>query len=155
MPLGSGASSVYGTALLTPSVLPYENQLEEEFIEEQIGSVDHLLTDAVERVISQQVLLSKQSSRDSSRSTSKARERSNSETSSQLTEFEAAPHVKAGEVPRGECKTVVLSALQDIIRHVIDEREQEGHRTGAADAHPRGLLRDAVRGWLDAMDAFE
>ena len=156
MPMGSGGSSVYGTALLTPSVLPYENQLEEQFVEEHIGSVDHLLTDAVERVISQRVLLSKHSSRGSSRSTSKARERSLSETSSQLTESEAVPHVTSGEVPRGECKTVVLSALQDIIRHVIDEREQEGqHGVESVGVRPRGLLQDAVHGWLDAMDAFE
>ncbi|KAH7353481.1 folliculin-interacting protein N-terminus-domain-containing protein [Plectosphaerella cucumerina] len=154
LPMGSAGSSVYGNGLLTPAVLPYETQLEEEFIEEQLGSVDDLLTEAVERVIAQGVFVSKQNSRDSSRSTSKARERSGSEAS-QRTESESAPHIfKTGEVPRGECKTVILSALQDIIRHVIDDREQEGQHGVVAMKGSEGLLREAVRGWLDTMDSY-
>jgi hypothetical protein len=112
------------------------------------------LTEAVERVIAQGVFVSKQNSRDSSRSTSKARERSGSEAS-QRTESESAPHIfKTGEVPRGECKTVILSALQDIIRHVIDDREQEGQHGVVAMKGSEGLLREAVRGWLDTMDSY-
>ncbi|KAM0328238.1 hypothetical protein ACHAQA_005647 [Verticillium albo-atrum] len=157
-PMGSAGSSVYGTALLTPSVMPYEHQLEEEFIEEHFASLDDVLTEAVERVIAQGLDTSKQNSSNSSRSTSKGRERSNSEAS-QLEEGHAIPHM-IQEVPRGECKSVVLSALHDIIRDVVEKREHEnechnGNGSNAASEERESVLREAVRGWLDCMDASE
>ncbi|KAM0284710.1 hypothetical protein ACHAQH_001865 [Verticillium albo-atrum] len=157
-PMGSAGSSVYGTALLTPSVMPYEHQLEEEFIEEHFTSLDDVLTEAVERVIAQGFDTSKHNSSNSSRSTSKGRERSNSDAS-QSEDSHSTPHM-IQEVPRGECKSVVLSALHDIIRDVVERREQEGgahngNGSSAVREEQKSVLRDAVRGWLDSMDASE
>lgn len=157
-PMGSAGSSVYGTALLTPSVMPYEHQLEDEFIEEKFASLDDVLTEAVERVIAQGLDTSKHNSSSSSRSTSKGRGRSNSDAS-ESEESHTVPHM-VQEVPRGECKSVVLSALHDIIRDVVEKREHEGEgRNGNGGRVVReeqeSVLREAVRGWLDNMDASE
>jgi hypothetical protein len=70
----------------------------------------------------------------------------------------------AQEVPRSKCKTVLLSALEDIIQDVIVEREQEleqeqGGMGAAAAARERerdrereSPLREAVRAWIESLD---
>ncbi|KAF6830236.1 hypothetical protein CMUS01_07817 [Colletotrichum musicola] len=157
IPIGSAGSSVYGAAPMTPSILPYETQLDDEFIEEPIASLDEVLIEAVERVIAQSSEVSKQSSSTSSRSTSKRRDRSNSEASTSVDSHHTTRiPVPSQEVPRDQCKTVVLSALDEIIRDVIEERDHEN-----ADANSHGdrdresALREAVRVWLDAVDSSE
>ncbi|SPQ19969.1 c24e4c6a-50af-4835-88d6-444684482ba9 [Thermothielavioides terrestris] len=131
--------------------------------------------------------VSKVSSTSSSRSTSKRREReghapterrdslpatsdartcpSQGQSQAQGQAQRQRPHhelaVTAGpqEVPRSQCKTVLLSALEDIIQDVIAEREElqqqpEGpsaHRTDARDRE--SPLRQAVRGWIESVDS--
>jgi hypothetical protein len=63
------------------------------------------------------------------------------------------------EVPRGECKTVVLSALEEIVREVIEKRENEAQRGGGDSQkevsgcqEKEGVLREAVRGWLESLE---
>ncbi|KAF4818573.1 hypothetical protein CGCTS75_v011987 [Colletotrichum tropicale] len=156
-PLGSAGSSSYSAAPMTPSVLPYETQLDDEFIEEPIASLDEVLIEAVERVIAQSSEVSKQSSSNSSRSTSKRRDRSNSEASASVDSHHTTRiPVPAQEVPRDQCKTVVLSALDEIIRDVIEERDHENGDTNShADRDRESALREAVRVWLDAVDSSE
>ncbi|KAL2754235.1 hypothetical protein ACRALDRAFT_2138656 [Sodiomyces alcalophilus JCM 7366] len=147
----SAGSSVYsgGTPVLAPSVAPYETQLEEEFIEEPIAAFDDTLADAVERVMALGVDPSKHSSADSSRSTSQARQRSSSDTSRS---DGAAGH---SEVPRGGYKTVVLSALHDVIREVTEQRDLEHQAQGGrgvVGGLKENVLREAVRSWVESME---
>ncbi|KXH66618.1 hypothetical protein CSAL01_12070 [Colletotrichum salicis] len=157
-PLGSAGSSAYGTAPMTPSILPYETQLDDEFIEEPIASLDEVLIDAVERVIAQSNEVSKQSSSNSSRSTSKRRDRSNSEASVSVdSRHTTRMPVPSQEVPRDQCKTVVLSALDEIIRDVIEERDHDtpDATVHAVDRDRESTLKEAVRVWLEAVDPSE
>ncbi len=136
------AAAPYNPAVVTPAVSPpYETQVEEEIVEEPITTLEEVLAEAVERVIAHSSGISKGSSNCSSRSASVRRDRSNSEP---LEPDEAAAAAAAAgmpssrlppppqhEVPRGECKTVVLSALEEIVRDMVNEREHdrpEGHR---------------------------
>ena len=63
------------------------------------------------------------------------------------------------EVPRGECKTVVLSALENIARDVAQSKEEREDlvRTSTRGAqHVRekeSVLREAVRAWVDGVEA--
>ncbi|KAK1988447.1 folliculin-interacting protein N-terminus-domain-containing protein [Colletotrichum cereale] len=157
-PLGSAGSSAYGAAPMTPSILPYETQLDDEFVEEPIASLDEVLIEAVERVIAQSNEVSKQSSSSSSRSTSKRRDRSNSEASVSV-DSHHTPRIPMApqEVPRDQCKTVVLSALDEIIRDVIEERDHDAPDATVqqSDRDRESTLREAVRIWLDAVDSSE
>jgi hypothetical protein len=56
------------------------------------------------------------------------------------------------EVPRSQCKTVLLGALEDIIHDVIGEREQE--LEGSTGNRKReSPLREAVRGWIENVES--
>ncbi|KAK1834365.1 folliculin-interacting protein N-terminus-domain-containing protein [Podospora conica] len=167
-------NSTYATALMTPSVAsPYEMYLKEEFIEEPVFSLDDTLVDAVERVIAVGDL-SKAGSAASSRSTSKRRQSVSVETelaaaaagsSSQPHQSQASELHDGGlsvaatgqqEVPRSQCKSVLLSALEEVIREVMEDREEE-QEEGPGTSHARGkgvetVLREAVRVWLEGVD---
>ncbi|KAM7217565.1 Folliculin-interacting protein N-terminus domain containing protein [Rhypophila decipiens] len=150
---------------------------DDEFIEETLLSLDDVLVEAVERVISlnntNNTDMSKaagSSSACSSRSTSKRRvsvSTSSDIRSSTHTQGAAAGGVGLSqEVPRSQCKTVVLSALEEIIRDVIEEREGSGGgdfaaaavssatNTSSSSGKEEGgsALREAVRRWLDSME---
>lgn len=156
---------------------PYDVQME-EFTEEPVVTFDDVLVEAVEKVIAAGVsngggdaTFSKVSSTSSSRSTSKRRERSNSmstgisaPTPTQSSSL-AHDHHRGGlaapqqqqqqEVPRSQCKTVLLSALEDIIQDVIGEREQEQEQEESVkerDRERESPLREAVRGWIESVD---
>ncbi|KAK2067015.1 hypothetical protein P8C59_000785 [Phyllachora maydis] len=67
------------------------------------------------------------------------------------------------EVPRSECKTVILSALEEVVRQVLDEHDPlaageqgaDATRSGS-DGNERGsVLRQAVRSWLTKVAAAE
>ncbi|KAG7287845.1 hypothetical protein NEMBOFW57_007362 [Staphylotrichum longicolle] len=175
------SSHTPAASLRTPS---FEAQLREEFIEEPLVAFDDVLVEAVERVIaaagtgSSESTVSKVSSTSSSRSTSKRREREREiERRDSLSgggsgadgRFQGglAPVTVLGggvgaalpqEVPRSQCKTVLLSALEDIIQDVIAEREQEqgheGHigREKERERERESPLREAVRGWIESVD---
>ncbi|KAM3067220.1 hypothetical protein ACMFMG_005413 [Clarireedia jacksonii] len=138
--------NVYSNALLTPTVDVFDDSFEERFIEEQLVSMDDTLIDAVERIIAQSGQVSKNSSACSSRSTSRrpgiGRERSNSDT-------RGIPASRL-EVPRNECKRMVLSALEEIVREVAESREDTDH--GRA---KESFLREGVRSWLGSVESAE
>ncbi|CAM1511562.1 Fc.00g090750.m01.CDS01 [Cosmosporella sp. VM-42] len=155
----SSATGFYGGALLTPSILPYETQLNEEWIEEPINFPDETLTEAVERVISINQDTSKDNSSASSATHSEVR-RSMDEDPASVTAPQPAQLPQAPlEIPRVQCKTVVLSALEETIRDVIDMRdkgEEESNGDGNENGHHHrphtNLLRKAVTTWLDNLD---
>ncbi|RSL87733.1 hypothetical protein BHE90_004519 [Fusarium euwallaceae] len=147
-------STSYG-GVLTPSILPYETQLEEEWIEEPVLHSDETLTEAVERVISLTQDTSKDHSLASSQTHSEVRMSTEAEEPVSITapETPALPNAPL-EIPRVQCKTVVLSALEDCIREVIDVREKRHLETNgnARNTPSRNLLHDAINIWLDNLD---
>jgi hypothetical protein len=149
----------YISSLPTPAISPYEIQLEDDFEEEHIDSIDDLLAEAVEKVIALSADASKGSSNSSSRSVSKRRERSNSASTQS-----DGPHSSSGaalavptEVPRAQCKTVILSALEGIIQQVVESREKDttGKQADYTDVDKGNILRKAVGTWLDSIDQSE
>lgn len=194
---GSGAtqhqqlsSYPFSSSLMTPALSPYEQPLNEKIEEEILVSLDDTLIEAIERVVAlpQSSDSKESSSATSSRSASKRRERRDSELSSDqqgnitadmatapaasISEnFQPPPPPQPQEVPRAECKAVVLGTLEGIIQEVVDQREKEAQGQGGHSPSPssRGtryafsppqrvkpsVLRTAIRAWLDTVELGE
>lgn len=184
--LSSSVNTTSSNVLATPMVSPYEQHLQDEFIEDAIVTLDDTLIDAVERVLATGSELSKESSQSSSRSPSKRRESladtlaaaaAGSGSGSVATAVEAADDARSAEtqlhnpsppyqgVPREECKTVVLAALEHIARDVLHTRDegadqsrspssqsQAGHSTRRG-RERESVLREAVRAWVEGIEA--
>lgn len=169
-PLLSSSINTTSSAAMTPMFSPYERYIQDEFIEEHIVTLDDTLIEAVERVTAHGNEFSKESSQNSSRSGSKRRESfadaltlvaTATATTSSTGDGEDSRsadtqlHVPAQlEVPRGECKTVVLSALESIARDVAHSKyeEDETSRAGRQGREKESLLREAVRTWIEGID---
>lgn len=153
-----GMSTSYGSALLTPSILPYETQLEEEWIEEPVLRPDDTLTEAVDKIISLTHDTSKDHSLASSQTHSEAHMSTEAEDPLSITAPTTPGLPQAPlEIPRVQCKTVVLSALEDSIREVIDVREKRhlettGHSRSSWSRNP---LHEAISTWLDSLDTSD
>ena len=115
---------------------------DEEIVEEPIMDMDPTLIDAVERVLAQ----SGQSSRAVSRPPSPSRHTC-SEDSAGL------------EVPRSECKKMVLGALEQVAKSVsaelssrsrVDNKTEGSHR-GRENLPTDSTLREGVRKWLNEV----
>lgn len=124
---------------------------EEVFVEETVMDLDSTLVDAVERVLAQ----SGQSSLAHSRTPSPSRNRPGEEKSS--TEPASRGESAYPEVPRGECRKIVLGALEEVVRSVIAEhcREDVDGEINIADRERKrslagtdNTLREGVRKWL-------
>ncbi|KAK2608962.1 hypothetical protein QQS21_002538 [Conoideocrella luteorostrata] len=155
--IGGGTSS--GTVMLTPSILPYETQLEEEWVEEPIFSCDDSLKQAVDKVIHLDAdAASKGSSTNSSQTPSDIHGSIESDITmpdavSETTQLAKAPL----DAPRVQCKTVILSALEEIFREAVDNRDSAniGRGNHGPSHHRQSILRDAVHDWVASMDAIE
>ncbi|KAI1430269.1 hypothetical protein F5Y12DRAFT_14128 [Xylaria sp. FL1777] len=146
----------YSPSMVTPALSPYDQPIEEKFEEEELVTLDEALIDAVEKVIAQTNDSSRGTSATSSRSVSKRRDRSNSDASEPE---EVAPGTKLDfqEVPRVECKTVVLSALGSIVQEVVEKREKENQSaykniSYQVSREKESALRGAVRAWLESVE---
>ncbi|KAI2607449.1 folliculin-interacting protein N-terminus-domain-containing protein [Hypoxylon fragiforme] len=159
MPLdrnGTNHLSPHG-AYMTPALSPYEQPIKDKIEEEDLFTFDEALIDAVERVISHSSDASKGSSTTSSRSASKQRRRRDSEVSEMTEQETPTNRIDFHEVPRAECKMVVLSALSGIVQEVVDQREREHQSTQPKVPHEitrekESALRAAVRTWLDVVE---
>ncbi|SPN98577.1 uncharacterized protein DNG_01623 [Cephalotrichum gorgonifer] len=141
-----GTPGVHSGAQSTPPVLPLERLLDEEFIEDEIMAVDPMVAEAVERVIAQ-AGDSKAASSNSSRSNSKPRTAETADPSPASGEGDDAPRMATlQEVPRNECRTVILTALADVIGDVIEKRNME---------EDESAIRVAVRSWIDGLGGVE
>ncbi|KAK7751575.1 hypothetical protein SLS62_006525 [Diatrype stigma] len=153
----SGYTLTAGSSYMTPALSPYEQPIEDKIEVEDLVTLDEALIDAVERVIAQSRDVSKDTSATSSRSVSKRREgRRGSEASDMLSPREPRPSAQIDfhEVPRIECKTVILSALENIVQEVVQQRDKEGQRNEyLASREKESALRTAVRGWLESVEA--
>jgi hypothetical protein len=151
--------NVYSAAQLTPSIDMQESQVEERFIEKSIISMDETLIEAVERIMAQSGAGSNDSSVSSSRSTSRkgrveGRDRSNSDIRN------IAVPEPTMEVPRNECKKAILSALEEVVRGVVETRErEESEQVASADRElareKDNFLREGVRGWMESVESYE
>ncbi|PHH83171.1 hypothetical protein CDD83_3040 [Cordyceps sp. RAO-2017] len=156
---GTTTSSLNGFAHTTPSVLPYEYQLEEDWTEEDIVTSDVALREAVERVIHFSPDASKGSSASSSQAPSDFRGSSDSgrtvpDTVSEATQMADTPL----DIPRVQCKTVILSTLEEMIREAIDHRDLNGEGRNGTPRHARqrqNVLRDTVRQWVTSLEATD
>ncbi|OAA47592.1 hypothetical protein NOR_02082 [Metarhizium rileyi] len=153
-----GTFSSCGYAMLTPSVLPYETQLEEEWIEEPIFSCDEALRDAVDRVVHFHGDGSKGSSTVSSQTPIDLQGSMESDSTmpdalSEVTQLANPPL----DAPRVQCKTVILSALEDMFREAVDSRDtgNASHGNKKLGRHRQSILHDAVRAWVVSMDTVE
>ncbi|KAJ5533213.1 hypothetical protein N7494_009765 [Penicillium frequentans] len=130
--------------------------VEERFIEEPVMDLDGILVDAVERVLGQ----SGYSSLAHSRAPSPTRAR-RAEDKGQTTPRGEDPPV---EVPRTECRKMVLGALEEVVRVVTAEhcRDDVDGELGLADRERRramagadNTLREGIRKWLlDVEEAW-
>jgi len=149
-PVQSQYGNPYTAAQLIPGFGTLDNNLEEDMVEEPIMDMDGTLIDAVERVLAQSGQSSKAHSRASSRSSSK-RGRHEKRGSDVLPTL---------EVPRGECKRMVLGALEQVVKSVTADRTLEEHggrgrdiRGSSSTASMRSVpaespLREGIRKWL-------
>lgn len=165
-PMLSTSVNTMNSSLVTPLASPSEKQVQEEFVEEPIVTLDDTLIEAVERVIAQSSDVSKESSTCSSRSTSKRRTSISGsaelEDDARTTRLHIQPPTGTAQVvPRAQCKTVVLSALETIAREVVHTMEDEEHdyrhiQDPERNRHVRekeSVLRQAVRSWVEAVEA--
>lgn len=159
-------SNIYAT--FKSSALPMETRLEEDWLEETIRSGDETLSDAVNRVVcttGDKKKANKASFAESSQSPGQVHESSagHSTAHDALSEarglakpdFSAAPNA-----PRSQCKTVILSALEDMFREVVESRDggptdPKKNKRQEGLGHGGSILRDAVRDWVAALDAVE
>lgn len=155
-------SATNPTTELTPSIYPPPPfHMEEDLVEEPIMDMDPTLIDAVERLLVQSGHSSKVPSRTPSTASSRAgspqrREQlpshrrmvSGGTNSSAGTGCNPVMMRRVLEVPRSECRSLVLSALEQVVRSVGVEVAM-----GETGKGPRGLpvdstLREGVRRWL-------
>ena len=131
-------------ALLNLDPTDYAEQ--EEIIEEPLMDMDPTLIDAVEKVLGHSGHSSRVPSRAPSRAPSPTRQ--NGPTS-----YEGSPDL---EVPRSECKRMVLGALEQVARSVSAElskgKNVDVQRLGRDNFPTDSTLREGVRRWLSQVD---
>jgi hypothetical protein len=164
----------YTTAQLTPGLEPQDNTtIKDRFLVDAVISMDETLIDAVERIMARsgQSSVSQNSSACSSRSASRpgddSRDRSDSDAALGLgsnghshTTLRATPLVAAHrlEVPRNECKKMVLGALEEIVREVAESRKDHvGSKIDdiLSGSRHESFLREGIRSWLTTVEAME
>jgi hypothetical protein len=149
--------SLYGNPYITASQSEGLQIIEEEFIIDPVISMEETLIDAVERMVS--FSESKPGSSSSSRSVSRHRGRGGSDSTEK-----GAPHppleeplkVPEGhlEVPRVECKKLILGALEEIARQIAESRQDDA--TAQLERNEvvgrESVLREGIRGWLASVE---
>ncbi|KAG6039133.1 hypothetical protein E4U41_003191 [Claviceps citrina] len=147
---GAAGANANRNTILTPSILPYETQLEEEWLEEPIVSHDESLKDAVDRVVYTNGDAGKARSTNLSQTCSAGHGSPESDGT--------MPDASVSSAPRTQCKTVILSALEDMLREVVDNRDgglMGSKKSNRSIRRRPSILRDAVRDWVASMDAIE
>ncbi|KAL8720927.1 MAG: hypothetical protein Q9225_002283 [Loekoesia sp. 1 TL-2023] len=135
---------------------------EERIIEEPIMDMDPILIDAVERVLAQSGHSSRVQSRTPSRAPSPsraARVKSHDDLHPLSASKENTPNSTL-EVPKSECRKLVLGALEEVVRSVQAEQDAGERESGARHISgepvrngedgfpPDSTLREGVRKWL-------
>ncbi|CAG7954940.1 unnamed protein product [Penicillium salamii] len=133
--------------------------VEERFTEEPVMDLDGVLVDAVERVLGQSGYSSLVQSRAPSPNRARKAEDKDKSHPARPDEVLSPP-----EVPRGECRKMVLGALEEVVRIVTAEhcREDVESAAGLADRERKralsgadNTLREGIRKWLlDVEEAW-
>lgn len=123
------------------------NPIEEQFTEEPVMDLDPTLTDAVERILAQ----NGQSSDDRSRASSLSRQ-------SSKPRHAPGTNSPVPQIPRSECKNIIVGALEEVARSVVAEETQDGKGKYVATGNDRttmvdSTLREGVRKWLSERTA--
>lgn len=155
----AAVSNSNGQIPLTPFVLPYECHFEEDWIEEDITTSNTALREAIERLINLTPDTSKGSSANSSQTPSDSRRNTESartvpDAVSETTQMADTPL----DVPRVQCKAVILSTLEDMVRDAIDSRDTDGEGRSVSQKQGRqghNLLRETLRQWATSLEAAE
>ncbi|PKX98470.1 uncharacterized protein P174DRAFT_436885 [Aspergillus novofumigatus IBT 16806] len=147
----TNASASSGTSANSVAEAFDAPEYEERFVEEPVMDLDGTLVDALERVLAQ----SGQSSLAHSRAQSPSRgRRGEDKNTSDTVSRDEVPSI---EVPRAECRKMVLGALEEVVRSVTAEhcREDVDGEVGLADRERRrslagadNTLREGIRKWL-------
>lgn len=122
---------------------------EEEIVDEKIMDLDPIFIDAVEKVLSHSGDSSRVASRTASRAPSPSRRRNNH------TPTEGSPGL---EIPKSECRRLVLGALEQVARSVGNEMGGAGKdrvgRSGKRQVEGvmDSTLREGVRSWFREVD---
>ncbi|KAF2083583.1 hypothetical protein K490DRAFT_51294 [Saccharata proteae CBS 121410] len=163
---GAGRSQ-YGNPhapLSSPAQPVTELHLQERFVEENVMDIDDILVDAVERGLLHSGHPSRMHSTSSSRSSSR-RGRRDERSCSDAASTQGT--ITGVEVPRQECKALVLGALEQVVKSVAMERGGSEDHDLAAKGKSRGFepqvdnpairvkdstLREGVRRWLSQVE---
>lgn len=121
---------------------------DEEFIEESLMDHDATLTDAVEKILSH----SGQSSHIASRGPSRTVSRPGTPPRPTPNVVETAPPL---EVPRSQCKKMVLGALEQVAKSVRDEMAKNDGTKGTDESEGKDTLKEGVRRWFEEVEAAE
>ena len=121
---------------------------DEEFVEESLIDHDATLTEAVEKILSH----SGQSSHMTSRGPSRATSRPGSPPRSTLHSGDCTP---ALEVPKSECKKMVLGALEQVAKSVRDEMAKGAGIKDQDEGDVKDTLKEGVRRWFEEVGAVE
>jgi hypothetical protein len=126
------------------STEPTQVLLEEKFEESKVTDIDSDLIFAIERVLSQSGTSSIAPSVSSSRSSSRRGRKS------------ASDPLDTEDIPRNECKRLVVGALEQIATVVASEREMSkkygGNRLRSLDDRYNSTLREGIRKWFDEVE---
>ncbi|PWY82180.1 hypothetical protein BO70DRAFT_336528 [Aspergillus heteromorphus CBS 117.55] len=126
------------------------NEVEERLVEEHVMDLDSTLVDALERVLAQSGPSSMAHSRAPSPRRREDKERDKDKDRERERERERERDERV-EVPRTECRKLVLSALEEVVRSVTADHcreDGEGRREENA-------LREGIRRWLlDVEEAW-
>jgi hypothetical protein len=147
------SQSLYGNPYITASQSDGLHIIEEEFVTDPVISMEEMLIDAVERMVSYSG--SKPGSSSSSRPASRHHGREGSDSTEKGTlhpVVEEPPKIPEGhlEVPRVECKKIILGALEEIARQVAESRQDDSTAPSERNemAGRESFLREGVRTWL-------
>ncbi|KAI9780263.1 MAG: hypothetical protein M1839_006823 [Geoglossum umbratile] len=171
LPARSQYGNPYSQSQLNAGVEILDGHLEEKLVEESIMDLDGTLVDAVEKIIAQShygsghqqpqhssaALGSAPDSNTSSRSSSRRGRRITRADSGM-----ADPSMPTLEIPRGECKNMVLGALEQVVLSVAsdagagrdEQQQQEQAMRGSfgnifrKKVEVESTLREGVRKWL-------
>ena len=122
-----------------------KDSLEEKFVEESLIDHDATLTEAVEKILSH----SGQSSHLTSRGPSCAASRSNSPSRMTALSGESTP---ALEIPKSECKNMVLGALEQVAKGVRSELSGAPKSKDQDGSDAKDTLREGVRRWFEEVE---
>lgn len=161
--LDTKSQSVHGNPYIMAShidgLLPI---IDESYTEDAVITMDEMLINALEQMISQTPNhhLSKPGSSSSSRSTSRGRSNSTSKgVSHSAKEEQLKVPVAHLELPRGECKKMILGTLEEIARQVADSVSEETDTSMTSDKAKRtvekeSFLREGIRNWFASMEEW-